>query len=320
MDKLVVRSYRLGDESEIVNLWNLSLPKDRISQSVFDRKVLCDPNFSPETCLVATCQDQVVGFLLCLMRRVSLDGNDLEEENAWITVFFVHPERRREKIGTALLDKALEVCRKKGRKRVLFASYAPNYFLPGIDQETYPEAASFLEGHGFVKQYSPVAMDRNLLFFHYPEDVSEVERLRQLEGYSFQYLESKYISQLLAFASAEFNPDWGRALRDALVHGLPYEQILIVAKSDRVCGFCMYGGYDGIKERFGPFGVCQSKRGLGLGKVLLYRCLADMSANGLHTAWFLWTGEQLPAGKLYHRAGFETTRRFTVMAKELEEI
>jgi mycothiol synthase len=59
-------------------------------------------------------------------------------------------------------------------------------------------------------------------------------------------------------------------------------------------------------------------QGKGLGKILLYDCLALMRAQGLHGAWFLWTGEQSPAGHLYRKAGFHVTRRFDIMSKPLQ--
>ncbi len=65
------------------------------------------------------------------------------------------------------------------------------------------------------------------------------------------------------------------------------------------------------------FFVKPSLRGAGLGKILLYETLDLMRQRGSHGAWFLWTGEESPAGKLYRRAGFTITRRFNVMKKTL---
>src|SRR5438105_4998747 len=60
-------------------------------------------------------------------------------------------------------------------------------------------------------------------------------------------------------------------------------------------------------------GVDPNLRGIGLGKVLLYRCLDQMRSQGLHNAWFLWTGLDEPAGYLYTRVGFHVSRQFAVM-------
>jgi len=50
-----------------------------------------------------------------------------------------------------------------------------------------------------------------------------------------------------------------------------------------------------------------------LGKILLYRCLEQMRSQGMHGAWFLWTGLEEPAGHLYTRVGFHVSRTFAVM-------
>ncbi|HHY10340.1 MAG TPA: GNAT family N-acetyltransferase, partial [Firmicutes bacterium] len=94
---------------------------------------------------------------------------------------------------------------------------------------------------------------------------------------------------------------------------------IFVARDEmgRIVGFCLHGAYEGIPERFGPFGVGPDQRGQGLGKILLNICLAAMRAQGLHGAWFLWTGETSPAGYLYTATGFEITRQFHVCQKEL---
>jgi GNAT superfamily N-acetyltransferase len=78
----------------------------------------------------------------------------------------------------------------------------------------------------------------------------------------------------------------------------------------------MHGTFDSVDERFGPFGVLEEMRGTGLGKVLLHLVLERMRARRAHSAWFLWTGEQSPAGHLYRRSGFTTTRVFRVMRRE----
>ena len=81
----------------------------------------------------------------------------------------------------------------------------------------------------------------------------------------------------------------------------------------------MYGGYEGIRERFGPFGVDDSEQGKGLGKILLHEALHSMKQRTIQGAWFLWTSEKSSAGHLYLKNGFKTYRTFHVMVKELAE-
>ncbi|MCL6625099.1 MAG: GNAT family N-acetyltransferase [Alicyclobacillus shizuokensis] len=311
------RSYRGGDEQAIVDLWNRACPADPMSMDVFTRRVLVDPNFDPEGLLVAEEQGQVVGALLAIVRKIPLSGSDLEPDNGWITFFFVDPNARGRGYATALLEAAVQFFQARGRKHIFFSSYAPNYFVPGMDAHLYPAGKRFLEKHGFRVLYPAVAMDKNLVGFSYPDDVRAVETARVNEGYVFEPLTHRYLTDVIRFNDEVFNPDWARAIRDAVAQGVSLEQILIARYGERVVGFCMYGAYDGVGERFGPFGVDPDLRGTGLGKVLLYKCLHVMRAAGLHNAWFLWTGEKSPAGHLYFRAGFEITRRFEIMKRDL---
>lgn len=284
---------------------------------IFIKRVLVDPNFDPEGLIVYEDDHGLLGFTLCIVRKIPLSGSDLEPEHGWITAFFVHPNHAGKGIGRMMFQAAGEFFHSKSRRYVFFSSYAPNYFVPGIDAERYPRAKSFLELQGFRVLYSPVAMDKNLVDYAIPEDVVELEQTRRQEGYVFEHASPKYLTQLIEMNDTKFNPDWARAVRGAVAQGVPMNQILVVHRNERIVGFCMYGAYDGVGERFGPFGVDDNLRQTGLGKILLYKCLQEMKANGLHSAWFLWTGETSPAGYLYHRVGFQVTRRFDVMRKEL---
>lgn len=314
----MIRSYCNGDEVGIVDLWNEACPRDPISMDLFTKKVLADANFDPKGLIVYEEDEKIAGFLLALVRHLPLLGNDLEPENGWITATMVDPSKQRQGIGEQMLEAAKTFFRNQGTRQIFFSSYAPNYFVPGIDASLYPQGKAWLEKNDFQVLYSPVAMDRNLVSYAYPDDVRKVEADRKQEGYVFEFLSPKYVAEVIRFNHKEMaNPDWARAVREAIAQGISFDNVLIARKEGRVVGFCMYGAYDGVGERFGPFGVDESLRGTGLGKVLLYKCLHVMKAKGLHTAWFLWTGEKSPAGYLYYRAGFEVTRKFDVMKMNL---
>lgn len=311
------RCYAPGDEREIVRVWNETLTVDPITALRFRNLVLLDGNFDPEGLRLAFDRDKLVGCFYAVRRLMPMAGSDLEPENGWIPFFFVHKEYQRQGIGQKLLDQAVEFLLKHGRKHVFFASYAPNYILPGIDESAYPEAWQFLQKMGFKKLYSPVAMDFSLVGYSIPEDVRELQRVRETEGYTFETAQDSDLVELIKFANEKFNPDWGRAIREGILAKLPMDWILVAREQGKLVGFCLHGGYEGIPERFGPFGVDPDQRGKGLGKILLHLCLGAMRAQGLHSAWFLWTGETSAAGYLYTKTGFEISRHFHVCRKDL---
>ncbi|WP_042459393.1 GNAT family N-acetyltransferase [Neobacillus dielmonensis] len=311
------RYYESGDERKIVDLWNETLTKDPITSKRFRNLVLLDANFDPKGLRLAVEDDRLVGCVYAVRRLLPMFGTDLEPENGWIPFFFVHPDYRGSRVGEALMKAAVDFLASEGRKHVFFASYAPNYILPGIDEQTYPEGFAFLLSQGFEKQYSPVAMDRSLVGYAPSEAVIKLKKQREQEGYSFATAQDQDLYEVIQFANLQFNPDWGRAIREGVLQGLPMDRILVARSGRKLVGFCIYGGYEGIPDRFGPFGVDPDEQGKGLGKILLHECLKKMRSEGLHGAWFLWTGEKSSAGYLYKNTGFEITRRFHVMKKTI---
>lgn len=311
------RTFKNGDEVGIVELWNHVLQHDPINQTRFRNQVLLDPNFDPQGLFVAFREEKIVGVILAITRKLPMQGTELESDTGWITFFMVHQSQEREGIGQGLMERAVAYIQKQGAEKLFFSSYAPNYFLPGIDEKRYPSGFAFLQKEGFRRVYSPVAMHRTLTDYVYPKNVQALKGERQQEGYSFGPVQDGDFYELIQFANQHFNPDWGRAIREGVLQGLEPSQILVAKKHNQVVGFAMYGGYEGIRERFGPFGVDENEQGKGLGKILLHETLHTMKQQTIMGAWFLWTSETSAAGHLYLKNGFETFRTFHVMVKDL---
>jgi mycothiol synthase len=316
---LRIDTYNNGDEADILDIWREALPQDAIDVETFAQKVLADPNYERGGMLVARQDGRAVGFALALVRRIPIDpASDLDPDTAWIAAFAVRPEARRAGVGASLFDAAEAFARARGRRRLEVGPYAPNYFWPGTDPERYPQAVAFLETRGYGRIYDCVAMDKSLVGYATPPDVLALERSLEAEGYHFTTLSPRYVVALAEFNDRVFNPDWARACRDAVARRVPWDRTLLCVKDDEVCGFAQIGAYDHVPDRFGPFGVDESLRGKGIGKVLLYRSMAALAQKGYHDTWFLWTGERSPAGHLYRRAGFTVTRSFVIYGLRLD--
>ncbi|HET7559706.1 MAG TPA: GNAT family N-acetyltransferase [Limnochordia bacterium] len=312
-----IRAFKSADVCALIDCWNAALPADPISERVLVRKVLADPNLEPEGLLVAEAKGRIAGFAVSYVRRVPL-GDQWEPEWAWLTAFGVHPAARGAGLGSALLAAVDAFARSRNRRFIGFAPYAPGYFVPGIDRARYPAGAALLQSAGYARLYECVAMDASLTHYQLPEVVTALVAERVGQGYRFGTLAAGDVLETARFAAAEFGPDWGRAVRDAVSRGVPLDHFRLARDPHgEVVGFAMYGGYDHSPSRFGPFGVAERERGKGLGKILLHQTMQDMAAAGLHDCWFLWTGEKSPAGQLYLRSGFRVTRRFEVLRKSL---
>jgi mycothiol synthase len=315
MDGIVIRPYRGEDESQLIALWNAAMTHDRIVPSVFRTRVLLDPNFHPDGLLVAEEGGELRGFVLSLVRQVPLFLQGLEPEQGWITAFGVEPEHRRRGIGRRLFQDALDRMANLGRQRMAIAPYTPNYFIPGVDIEAYPEAMAFLNATGWQTLSTPISMRAELTGFQIPAEIlAQEERLRREDDIVFRPVESRDLPKLMPFLVENFGWDWLRFAQEYLMelYGPGSDQIcfLVAYQGDQLVGYCQQR-----RERFGPFGVAPSMRSKGIGRILLFHCLQTMLAKGFHSAWFLWTGEE--AARLYARAGFHKVRQFAVMEREV---
>jgi ribosomal protein S18 acetylase RimI-like enzyme len=311
-----IRPFCGTDEAGLLALWNASMIHDHIDETIFRTKVLLDPNFQPENLPIAMVEGRVVGFVLAFTRLVPLFLQGLEPANAWITAFGVHPDYRGRGIGQGLFQLVLAKLKNEGRKTVDIAPYTPNYFIPGVDIHAYPDAVDFLgNAAGFKRLYKAISMGANLTAFQMPPEIEALAAQREREdGITIQPVTAADLPDLMPFIVQHFGWDWYRHAQEYLLEyfGDSPSQIcfLVARKHGEVVGYCQQR-----RERFGPFGVRPDLRNLGIGRLLLFRCLSIMSAKQVYYAYFLWTGEK--AAKLYALAGFQRRREFLLFRKEL---
>lgn len=309
-----IRPYRGTDEAELLAVWAASMTHDRITPDIFRTKVLLDPNFTPENLPVAVVDGHLAGFCLGLTRHVPLFLQGLEPDKAWITAFGVHPDYRRQGIGAALFAHLSERFQADGRAQIDLSPYVPNYFVPGVDINAYPDTVAWLEKHaGFKKLYEAISMGADLTGFQIPPEIAAHEqRIFEEHGVTIKPVTAADLPDLKPFILKHFGWDWVRHASDYLLEifgDSPHQICFLVARQHgEVIGYCQQR-----RERFGPFGVDPAKRNLGIGRVLLFRCLAEMSARHNYYAYFLWTGED--AARLYSLAGFKRRRVFAVLRK-----
>lgn len=313
-----IRGFRTGDGPGLAAAWTKAAPGDPIGYRRFRDQVLLDRNFDADGLRVAELDGLPVGAAYAVRRLIPEAGGDLQPETGWIGFFFVDPAVQRRGVGRELITSALDWLRSQGCRTVFFSPTTPNYFLPGLDADRYPAADALLRSQGFRTHYQAVAMDRSLNDYAMPAEVRDQLAWLTEDGYRFGTPDSDELPALIKIAGEEFNADWARAIREAVVAGLPLDRIVAAYDpAGEPLGWAMHGAYEQVIERFGPFGVLPTKRGLGLGKMLLHLTLERMRGAGCHSAWFLWTGLQSAAGQLYLKTGFTVTRTFTIMKAEL---
>lgn len=315
-DQVVTLPYRPELFSSIIELWNTCLHRDPVSEHIFAAKVLQDPNFEPQGLLTACLEDAQanltpVGFGLALCRRRPLPGVGLQEDLGWITAFGVHPDYRGRGIGRRLFAELESYLKVKGRRTISVADYAPNYFLPGVDTETYASGFAFLKACGYTAVHEVLGMGRDLLDLQTPAYVAGLRQKLKDEGVSVETLTPAMCYALLSFLEKEFPGDWAETARAKLAKPEGYRDFVIARRDLEVVGYCQHDG-----ERFGPFGVAASERGSGLGTVLFYSLVERMRAEGLRHMWLAWTGGA--AARFYTaKGGLKVQRRQQIMRKKL---
>lgn len=212
----------------------------------------------------------------------------------------------------SLLLEQVEEFRRLGVNRVRYSPFTPNYFLPGVDRDNYPELYGALHDLGFRTVSTAIAMSKDLAV---KEEVSSMG----LKDIQIEFFENSYMGELLDFIRSNFNSDWYYRAENVAANG-ENEQICLAISKGRIVGYSMFSGPEGkhwtlAGERFGPFGVREDLRGKGIGQALLGKTLHAMKARGIKSAYFLWTDEK--ASHLYSRFGFQIKREFDIMELNL---
>ncbi|GLW98596.1 GNAT family N-acetyltransferase [Microtetraspora sp. NBRC 16547] len=188
----------------------------------------------------------------------------------------VHPDARGEGRGRALVAAAEEWLRAEGVTTVRVAGNPPAYAWPGIDVR-YTPAACLVESLGYEREGVAWNMTADLSCGHSTAD--DVERLAA-KGVAIHAAEPGDRAAVTAFVREEWNESWAWEAEQAT--GCHY-----ATRDGEIIGFAAWGARPAW---FGPMGTAPAARGLGVGGVLLRRCLAEMHAAGLSSAQISWVG------------------------------
>lgn len=310
-----IRPYQSNDVRGVLSVLAESMTADAISEGKFVRQVLLDHNFRAEGAPVAVLNDRIAGFCLAVARHVPLENAPPDADRGYITLLGVAAEFRRHGIGTALLKAAENYLRSQHRTLVMVSSYAPGYFIPGVDVRSYEAGLAFFASCAYEEIYRPISMQIDLWSLATPQRVRDRREQLLREGVTVEPWRAELTLPVIEFAEREFQGDWVRVYRETMSRIAQGEaspsRVIIAHISGQVIGFSHYDA-----ERFGPIGVTVADQGRGIGKVLMYETLHAQRAAGYKTAWFLWSDDKT-AARLYTAAGFREVRRFALLRKVL---
>lgn len=247
----------------------------------------------------------VDGQLVGMMQAVSRSN----EGRGWVGLFAVATEWRRKGVATQLLEQAQADWLAEGVHDIEVLAIPGNYFTPGLDPR-YTEALSFLERHRFVRFKDCVNLSVELPS-RFETNKDEV-RLEQA-GVEVRRATTEDDARLRAFFDTEFGDSWLLESRQAVDNESP--ALHLALRDGRIVAFSAHSTQNREWGFFGPMGTLPETRGLGIGRVLLLRCLNDLREGGHKSAVIPWVG---PIAFYSHHANARVDRVFWRYRKSLQ--
>ncbi len=268
------------DLPAVVALLNRVSPYDTFVPEHVREMVFQDPQYRPDLLLGAWERGRLVAVAAGVVRQVP---GSAAPPVGYLKLLAVVPERQRQGLGSALLARLTERLQAAGATALRVFGDSPAYLRPGVDFRLTP-LVCFLLRHGFEWRRHAVNMEARLPTLLLETQADE-ERLRA-QGITIRRLTPADAEAFQASMARDWSWFWqveaGRTLRRQ-----PISTFIALAGED-IIGFASYDATG--PGQFGPMGVAPTRRGLGIGAVLLKRCLADMRERGYVVADIQWVG------------------------------
>jgi mycothiol synthase len=262
--------HQLGD---VGRLCEQELTLDRSAGSI-PRIVTRQPYLG----LVAIQDSAVVG---ACIGSIAASGDGHAE--GFIDLLVVDRALRRQGIGRRLAGELEQKLKERGCLRVSLSGSGPNNAWPGLDIH-YTAAVCLAEDSGYQRQGCEVNMDVDLL--RAPLGTRAAEDRLALEGIAVRRADGADDGPLQESLGSTWQASWIAEVTDALRSSSA--GLYVALQGSRYVGFCCFG-LNRVHE-VGPIGTDPGMRGLGIGGVLLKRCLAEQRDRGLDAAELVWVG------------------------------
>lgn len=214
----------------------------------------------------------------------------------------VDPDHRRKGLATRLLRQTEDELRDLGCTMVRVAGNPPDYAFPGVDVR-YTPAVCLVSQAGYAHDRTAWNMTADLDPATL-DTASEEARLTDA-GVEVRRAEADDIARLRPVIAAEFGGHWAAEITTA-------QAVHIALRENRPIAFAAWGCTR--PSWFGPMGTLPEGKGLGVGSVLLKRCLLDQAKAGYAQAQIGWVG---PIPFYAKAVGARIERVFFLFAKEL---
>lgn len=315
--KISIRAMEKSDVKGVVNEWNNSLIYDKINENRFQDVILEDANYEKNSCLVATADNKIIGFISVIAREgiagADNRGTAYQKDCGYIKGLFVSDQFRGKGIASELLDKGIEYLKSKGKSVVKVLEYTGKYFFPGVDTR-YKRALAFFEKKGFSRRNTINDVDVEVENFE-PSDYHKnaINRASKIgvnvRDYDPSMLDKmrNFVKKLDEGLQKSWFPkgweDWFQNNRGKVV----------ALKDDEIVGWASFG-VSGDVGWFGPTAVVEDMRGNGIGSWLLLESVLHMKNGGAKRVIASWANTPF-----YIANGWKICRQYIVFEKKFVE-
>jgi predicted N-acetyltransferase YhbS len=224
-----------------------------------------------------------------------------------IDLIAVDQQERRRGVGRALVARIEGALAGLGAGDVVIAGNAPYYAWPGIDVRYTPALCAAM-ALGFEQDQPAWNMTADLKELQ-PTAADEARLAGR--GISVRRAGPDDVPALVDFALTNFGSGWAGEITHSVNRDYSGCHVA-VGGAGEILGFAAYGS--ARPSWFGPMGTAPAVRGLGVGSVLLRRCLADQKAAGHDTVQIGWVG---PVPFYSGAVGARVERVFFLYRKQL---
>jgi GNAT superfamily N-acetyltransferase len=275
-------------EQELLSFCAETFPAEPFTLEIVRRRLLSDPDFTPELALGAYRNDRLAALAVAAPRERQ------EGFAGCLKWFGVHPAWRRQGLGGRLLAELEQRLRAHGCYKIETLGSSPCHLAPGVSTR-HTELISFLLRHGYLRTRTCTNMETSLDDRSFEATQLE-ERLTAESKIRIARLTPEDERDLNIYMGMEWSDSWRVEANFAYLND-PVSCFIARQGDGHLCGFAAYD-VNQFAGSFGPTGVSVGTRGLGVGRALFLRCLTDMQERGYPQAVI---GNVGPVD-FYHRA------------------
>ncbi|MBA7530903.1 hypothetical protein ES705_23114 [subsurface metagenome] len=225
---------------ELTGFMNTNHDLDTFTAELLNEKIFDDPAFNTDLTIFSTCNRNLTGFGMAVLRQDGL---------GFIKLIAVGKDSRERGIGRAIYQVLEERLKVMGCRSIRVYNSNPNYLLPGVDPR-YTPALCFFTSLGFKRYGETLNMSVDLKKMSFQTSVDEKKLLKS--GVCITRAKLSDGESLLSFMHSVF-PLWIHEVKTMLANDII--TVFIASKEQEIISFAGYDGNNIGTGWFGPMGT-----------------------------------------------------------------